>query len=129
MRNLDAFSRRDDFLRFRGEIREFSIVQGILLDYHPYWVQLWNIRERAGPDSSERALRPWLYSSPVFVRAREYDPEWRPDAWRRYLIDTGRKDHLPPIYVILSIRPVGVPRGAQSSIRPTASIARDFPQL
>ena len=129
MRNLEAFSQRTDFINFRGQIGEFSIIQGILLDYHPYWVRLWNTRERTGTGSAERAW-PWLgpWEHPPFVPPREYDPEWRPDAWRRFLAETGRKDNLPPIYVILSIRPPGgSPEERRSAFAQRRALQAIFP--
>ncbi|MEX3986199.1 hypothetical protein AB4Y45_45910 [Paraburkholderia sp. EG287A] len=105
------FSQQSPFQNFLHQLfsegYQAEIVQGVFIDYHPYWIQLWICYSKFGmtdgypygmPDGAW-ALEHWQYLSGMA------DSEWRPDEWKDFCRRCQRAEGAAPFLVKISIVP------------------------
>ncbi len=121
MRALFSFSERGEVRDLVGSATEFRSVQGIVVDYDPFWLTLWSLRSKYGDsavDELSRRLFDWLHFFgpgnwpmfiPSFVQGLEEigeveppDPKWIPKHWfeLQHLLRVGAPSKEPFIVKI-----------------------------
>jgi len=115
MRPQIDFSLTPVFRRFLRELANTegaqiaSLVQGVLIDFHPIWKRLWEIQQNTGFDLTRDSWPWWEYFGwwPTVttgqIRSTPPDPEYCPETWKR-LVEINKKEVKEPFLVKISVR-------------------------
>src|SRR5271155_3414535 len=116
MRPQIDFSRTPTFQKFLQELwstegeRIPSLVNGVLIDYHPVWRRFWSFVQSTGIDKD---FDPWWELPPVLWPPASVelervpsqpDPDWMPKRWE-HLLSRAEKREGGPFLTKISVRP------------------------
>ncbi len=147
MRALLDFTRREDVRSFASAVSEDLAVQGIVVDYDPLWLALWEERcvhgDEAVRSRIELLIRAFHYFGfqpgpasltphPAAHRAElsaPLDIKWRPPHWEELLAclgDRSRKGDDGPIVVKVCLLPTREQRGGVDVFESSFRVIREY---
>lgn len=96
-----------------------EVIQGVTIDYHPFWLALWSIHVRTGTNVDHfDSYYWWERISEQPIPKGPIDPEWRPNTWKQFCNYQGKQDDVPFIVKICV-----VPGADLKRLRPIYTIA------